>query len=370
MNPWKRTIACVVLGLSACANPEPKAPDVPELANRQTFLERFKRVTAAQVVEHLRDPDARDRLVTKLRTGGSVALTELPTVAAAIQAPDTSRSLEAAEAVPELRLRDADGSVDTANLLVAYAPSGDEDTWTEIPAFTLDGRSVSLDPKTPPAVPVIVIETNGSLAMQQNIARANLRLQQLGLQRTPEVKAQLRARTLAATTGRWTMRLDQIRLQDDKESWFSRTKIYAITSGVLSNNRPEIQIVDMPYIADDKITYYPHQIILDWTDYDYQAANILLYEHDDNMSYQSLVEALVSAVGAAGSLAGYPVVQAIAEIANRIIAAMPSSWFTNTDDYVDAFYTLEKGRTYTNYVGVSNNATVTLTPYYLAPNNP
>ena len=47
---------------------------------------------------------------------------------------------------------------------------------------------------------------------------------------------------------------------------------------------------------------------------------------------------------------------------------MPAGWFSNDDDYVDSFYTLEKGRTYTNLRGVSGNATVTLTPYYLQPN--
>src|SRR5262249_31348698 len=119
---------------------------------------------------------------------------------------------------------------------------------------------------------------------------------------------------------------------------------------------------------DEGTTYSPHQIILDWNDYAYQAANILLYEKDDNTSYQSLVEALITAVGDVGTLAGEPQIQAVTTIANRIIAAMPSSWFANDDDFVDAFYTVEKTVTYTGYVGASNNATVTLTPFLLQPN--
>jgi len=37
----------------------------------------------------------------------------------------------------------------------------------------------------------------------------------------------------------------------------------------------------------------------------------------------------------------------------------------NDDDYVDSFYTLEKGRTYVDYPGAAKNATVSLSPYRL-----
>jgi Protein of unknown function (DUF3103) len=80
------------------------------------------------------------------------------------------------------------------------------------------------------------------------------------------------------------------------------------------------------------------------------------------------VTVLVSAIGALGSLAGLPAIQAITEIANRIIAAMPASVFTNEDDYVDSFYTIEKTVPYTGRVGVGHNATVSLTPFFLLSN--
>lgn len=44
---------------------------------------------------------------------------------------------------------------------------------------------------------------------------------------------------------------------------------------------------------------------------------------------------------------------------------MPSGWFANDDDYVDSFYTLEKGRYYTGYLGAARNATLSLAPYTL-----
>jgi Protein of unknown function (DUF3103) len=55
----------------------------------------------------------------------------------------------------------------------------------------------------------------------------------------------------------------------------------------------------------------------------------------------------------------------IAAVAKAVLQAMPNSWFENNDDYLDSFYTLEKNRTYTDYVGAANNAEITLTPYRL-----
>jgi hypothetical protein len=87
----------------------------------------------------------------------------------------------------------------------------------------------------------------------------------------------------------------------------------------------------------------------------------------DSSNYQQLVTALITAVGGVGALAGYPVVQAISEIANRVIAAMPADWFAN-DDYVDSFYTIENTVSYNGLVGAGGNATVSLQPFLLAPN--
>ena len=129
-----------------------------------------------------------------------------------------------------------------------------------------------------------------------------------------------------------------------------------------------MQIVDLPYLDDDGTTYTPNQIIVNWSNYAFQVANIQLFEHDSNTSYQSLITAIITAVGAAGSLAGFPTIQAITEIANRIIAAIPAGVFSNDDDYVDSFYTIEQTRTYTGRVGASHNATVSLTPFFVVAN--
>src|SRR5262249_36756291 len=146
-------------------------------------------------------------------------------------------------AVPELWLRAPDGA-DASRLLVAYAPTGSEASWREISAYTISGQRVSLDTATPPTVPVVVVETHGRLAMRRGIAEANRTLQARGLQRIAPKPAAV------ATSGRWTVRLDQIRLVDDKEPWISGdAEIYAIVSGVVGgDNEPELRIVELPYL--------------------------------------------------------------------------------------------------------------------------
>jgi hypothetical protein len=361
----KYAIACVVFGAmgfgaTGCAVSEMDSESAPAAASpaEQTPVQTFKRATAAHAAGVLADPSVRQQLIDELRARGPVALSELSALATA-----TGVTLPA-DAVPQVSLYQPAGGGDASQLLVAYIPAGNKHTWTTIPAFALGGTPVALDAHQAPGVPVIVINTFGRLASQQGIALANRALQHAGLQRSDAERA------ATPRVGHQTTRLDSIRLKDDEEPWaLGSAEIYAVTSGVVSSdNKAAMQIVDMPYLDNDGSTYTPQQIILDWSDFTFQAANINLFEKDDNTSYQDLVEALISAVGAAGTLAGKPAIQAITDIANRIIAALPASWFANDDDYVDTFYTVQENVTYTGRIGASNNATVTLTPFFLNSN--
>lgn len=349
-------IACMLCGVLGCATSEVEVPSPAPVG--ASAIQTFKQRVAVNAAAVLSDAATRGAVLAELRARGPVALTELPALAVFDDGSAGSG------AVPEVWLQDVpahQAAGDGADLVIAYAPAGGERSWTEIPAYTLDGARVALDPLQPPEGPVLVIETHGRLAMRRGVAEANTALARAGLQHpVPKV---------ASAAPRWTTRLDSIRLVNDQEPWVSGSaEIYAIASGVVGANEPELQIVDMPYLDSDGTTYFPQQIVIDWANYEYQAANIQLYEHDDNTNYQQLVTALVTAVGEIGSLAGKPQIQAITEIANRIIAAMPADWFANDDDYVDSFYTVERAVGYVGRVGAGNNASVTLQPFLLQPN--
>ena len=247
--------------------------------------------------------------------------------------------------------------------LIAFPPAGDDKSWTRVEALDANGNWLTLDARQAPSVPVLVLRINGELSFQRQLELANAQLRHAGLQR--EMPPAPKAGTAVQGSGRWTTRLESIRLNDDEEPWVSGSaEVYAITAGVLPGNQPQVAIVDMPYLDNDGHTYYPRQVILDWNSYSYGVANVLLYEHDDNTNYQELVGVLIQAIGQGAALAGYAPATAIAEIAGRIVAAMPSGWFANDDDFVDAIYTVEKTVGETRY-GAGGNALVTYIPYEL-----
>jgi hypothetical protein len=341
-----------MFGAFGCAAGDTAEPTGPAAADQT-----FKRTAAEHLAKVLGDASTREQLISALHQRSPLALSELRGLVGDIGATVGS------DVVPEVSLREPAGASDSARLLVAWAPDGDKHAWTEIPAYMLGGAQVTLDPQRAPDAPVLVIETHGRLTMHQEIDQANLLLQRTGLQRVASKTGPLDATNIQTTL------LTSIRLANDEEPWISgAAEIYAIVSGVIGSNDPQMVLVDMPYLDNDNTTYSPNQIIINWSGFQYQVANIQLFEHDSNTSYQDLITAIISAVGAAGSLAGLPVVQAVTDIANRIIAAIPASVFTNDDDYVDSFYTIEETKTYTGRVGASNNATISIKPFTVVAN--
>ncbi|MGB3181594.1 MAG: DUF3103 family protein [Cyclobacteriaceae bacterium] len=272
--------------------------------------------------------------------------------------------------IPEMWLHEPEGLYNSDDLLIAFPPKGDEKDWVNVKAYTLDNKVVYLDAMETPDVPVLVVETYGYQAFEREVELMNQELQRQGLQ-SPGTTDYRKKNEIAQSSGLETTKLTNIRLNDDQEPWVSGSaEIYAITSGIRnSSNEAEVAVIPMYYLDKDGTTYYPNQIMLFWDDYAYQAANIQLYEKDGGHNYQDMVSILVSGIAdIAGTLSGQYWVNALGKIASAIVEVVPSSFWTNDDDYVDSFYTIEKNRYYTNYYGAGANARVSLVPYVIAAN--
>ncbi|KUI97758.1 hypothetical protein VRK_33210 [Vibrio sp. MEBiC08052] len=257
---------------------------------------------------------------------------------------------------------------DMTDLVVAYPPSGDEDSWTKVVGYTLSGDKVSLAVDQEPNVPVLVVDDNGYYAMKESVKKLNTLLQENGLQaktsHTPHFSAQANE-----ATGFDATKLTKVNVNNVREPWIKgAAEVYSVVTGVLSGNEPQIIAVEMPYLDYKETNYYPNQIVINWSEYDYRVVDMLMYEHDSGTNYKTLVQALVAAVGEAGSLAGWPPSSAIAEITNRVIAAMPDSVFVDDDDFVDACYTLERGKSYTDFHCSADNAVISMEPFFVEPN--
>ncbi len=260
-----------------------------------------------------------------------------------------------------------DSEIDTNKLLVVYSSENIENQ-KFITAFDLNGNKTLLNSEVTPNIPVIIIEKDGYHTLQLQVANINQKLKEAGLQSEHSFNF---SKTGHNNVSIETTRLDKIELKDDKEPWIKGgAEIYAITSGIKdSSNKPEIQVIPMYYLDHDKHTYYPNQILLYWDKYAYQAANIQLFEKDSNYNYQDLSGIIVKGIAEIGAtLSEEEWIGALGTIGASIVKIIPSSVFTDDDNYVDSFYTIEKNKVYSNHNGASGNAKVSLSPFKLLEN--
>lgn len=256
--------------------------------------------------------------------------------------------------------------------LYAYEPDGNDATWQFIEAFDRFGGTHRLDVHRMPERPVLVVDIDARKDLAAGIELMRERLMAFGQRPMPTLDVGTTATTTpgvsAAATSTPVTMLDRISLHDDQEPWISGSaEVYAIVNGVdPSRDAPALDIVDMPYLDNDGTTYSPNQVLIFWDRYRWAAANVILMEHDDNTNYQELVAALFTIASQILTAVGQPQISALVALGSGLVQQMPGNWFTNDDDYVDSFYTLEKNHTYTNYAGAGGNAVVSLRPYAIA----
>ncbi|USV57295.1 DUF3103 family protein [Aeromonas encheleia] len=248
--------------------------------------------------------------------------------------------------------------------LVAYVPSGDEQSWSAIEAFDTAGNPVYLDVNQPPARPVLVVEADPVKAKNAGLRVMRKALAEADLQAAP--------RAADSTAPLKTSILKKIRLQDDQEPWLlGAAEVYAVVAGVNpSRDEPVVDIVDLPYLDHDNTDYSPNQILVYWDRYRWGAVDLVMMEQDDNVNYKELSALLIEALKLGFTAGGVPETLPFLDLGGRIVKALPDSWMTNNDDYLDTFYTLEQDQIYHQYPGAAGNAVITLEPKEIQPTRP
>lgn len=256
--------------------------------------------------------------------------------------------------------------------LFAYAPEGNDTQWTYIEAFDEAGNIHLLDAHVVPTRPVFIIELDSEQTLNEGIEtmRSIFNAAKVDMSNSAfNTDISTMADEPLSTTS-----MKKIKLKNVEESWISGdAEVYAIVSGISPENTdiaPQLDILEFPYLDEADTHYSPNQIVVQWENYRWQAVDILLMENDDNTNYKDLAGAILDAAEAVLRLIPDPTVQGYAiipQLTNAIIQAMPDSWWTNDDDYLDVFYTIFENQTYTNHKGASNNATVDLEPLIIQP---
>jgi hypothetical protein len=230
-----------------------------------------------------------------------------------------------------------------------------------VEAYDSRGRMVRLDPDQAPGVPVLMAGVDRPEAVRAGLETVNQGLRQAGF------SSEHRAMDLQDAIP--CAKLTSIRIAHGQEPWWrDGLEIYAVVSGVDPvEPKPNLKLVDMPYVRHEATGYAPDHIILFWTDYRFSAANIQFFDHGDGTNYQELLDALLKAVASAMVAGGAPLYAWIPALADAVLEAMPASWRTDSDTWLDTFYTLEKDQTYLDRDGAARAVRISLVPWLLHP---
>ena len=274
--------------------------------------------------------------------------------------------------------------------LFAFEPSGDDTNWQYIEAYDVYGQVHELDVYQMPDVPVFVIDSNSTKELKAGLIAMQAELNQLGMNTqinsvnskvetrskntlaSPLVSAANRSISQPEQEELNTTQLTKIRLEVDREPWISgKAEIYAIVTGVdASRSKPQIDLVEMPYLDHDKQTYYPNQTIIFWPRYRWGAADLILMEHDDGTNYKDLAKLLLKGAEEILKKIPDPEIQGytiIPQITSKIIELIPDHVLVNDDDFVDVYYTLQQKTPYVDRPGAGGNAVASFTPITILP---
>jgi hypothetical protein len=254
-----------------------------------------------------------------------------------------------------------------AKHVVAFDPTGKEQR------FALDGL---------PAVPMLLVESDSSAAMQAGVSVMNETLRRKGLQGVTRPRNIARLTTSDTPsveedpadrkTEQLTL-LKSIYLENDHEpNSAGDADVFAIVSGVGPDGKAQVITKDMPWLDHDKRWYTPRMDLINWTDYGTNYVNVQLFEDDGDTNYKAIAEVVIDAVGDLSVLISPEappaiIVAGVSKIANAVLKAMPVKWFENAPDYIDSFYVIERGGNYGSdekpLTGARGQAHIVLMPH-------
>ncbi|MGY5035622.1 DUF3103 family protein [Streptomyces sp. 900116325] len=234
--------------------------------------------------------------------------------------------------------------------LVAAAPA-DDDAET-ITAYDSHGRRHTLDARKVPQLPVYVVDIDVTKALAAGLGVLRTEFAKHGVA-TPGPQSR------QAAGGWWSTRVTSVELADDEEPWVKGdAEVYTLVTGFGLDGKARVDTVDMPYLNSDGVVYYPNQILVNWSNYKYNLADAVMMEDDGDTNYQALAQALTTALLTITDQGAY------IPLVNAVLAAIPTSWWTDDPDYVDSWYTLartDSGRRN----GAAGNGWMTVEPYFV-----
>ncbi|MFG2265419.1 DUF3103 family protein [Streptomyces sp. NPDC048720] len=361
-------------GLASAAPAPERKPD------RTSTVAGIEDSTARSLALSLSDRSWRRQVSGALAEGGPVGLREL-TDASATEAPaglgadvaKADRRVAAAKGLGAdagalLRVslagkRPNGAALSRVEPLVASSPSDDDAD--VVVAYDSEGNAHDLAADRIPDRPVYLVGVDTDKATRAGLKVLEKELAAAGVPTPATTPAARRAEPhgfaapAGAASGFWTTRVTAVTVADLEEPWFKGdAEIFDLVTGFGPDGKVRVDTVTMPYLDDTDTTYYPNQILVNWSLYKYDLADVVMMEDDGDTNYSSLAKALAAALLTIADQGAY------VPLADAVIDAMPASWWTDDPDYVDSWYTLAKTTTGTR-AGASANGRMTFDRYYV-----
>ncbi|WP_371495376.1 DUF3103 domain-containing protein [Kitasatospora sp. NBC_00374] len=353
----------------------PVTPAVPAAAPESARIAEGAKVgqVEQQVARNLATSLADAGWRSQVRAGAAAGAVPLSSLTAGAAAPaarrlagtvaEADRRIAEAKGLggglgPLLRIQLADPSMRPAldagvEPLVAAA-TGDDHAKT-ITAYDAAGRAHTLDTREVPSRPVYLVDVDSSKALAAGMRVLSAELARKGL--NSPVAAAPSATTAGA--GWWATKVDAIEVSDDEEPWFKGgAEMFALVTGFGQDGKPRVDSVTMPYLDYDGTVYYPNQILVNWSNYKYNLADVVLMEDDGDTNYLALAQAIAAVLLTIADQGAY------IPLVNAVLAAMPASWWTDDPDYVDSWYTLAKNSS-GRLNGAAANGWMSVSPYFV-----
>lgn len=272
--------------------------------------------------------------------------------------------------------------LDTAAATGAWvaAPPSDDDAATVV-AYDSNGTAHELSMDQAPERPVFVVDVDSDKAVAAGLKVLKKELAARGVNSpasyaksapssatadsTADSAAGSTARSMtvnaaAVTGGYWTTRVTAVSLADDQETWIKGdAEIFSLVTGFGLDGNVRVDTVTMPYLNDAGTTYYPNQILVNWSLYKYDLADVVMYEDDGDTNYSELAKVLATALLTIFDQGAY------IPLVDPLIDAMPESFWVDDPDYVDSWYTLATTTTGTR-AGAAANGRMTFDRYYVS----
>ncbi|MFG3049869.1 DUF3103 family protein [Kitasatospora sp. NPDC048239] len=352
--------------------PAPTAPAALAASTRAsaTQVSAIEDEVARTLATSLTDSALRDRLRSATASAPAGAADLGPLAAAArglaATAANADRRIAAAKGLgaelgPLLRVQLADPSMRAAldagaAPLVATAVA--DDHARTIRAYDTAGRAHALDAGAVPGQPVYLVDIDTAKTLAAGIAVLQREFGARGLDATG--LAAKGPDAAQAAGGWWGTKITSVRVNDDEEPWFKgAAEMFSLVSGFGQDGKVRVDSVAMPYLQYDGTVYYPNQILVNWSNYKYNLADVVLMEDDGDTNYLALAQAVAAVLLTIADQGAY------IPLVNAVLAALPASWWTDDPDYVESWYTLARNST-GRLNGARGNGWMTVEPYWVS----